>query len=260
MCLSYNSRYDKLIYLYQYNSLKINSSTNLLWLQGCHETEAESRKSFNSQIQYTNLGMGPGESLNITPSPKIETDFFLSDPDFATLDKYPFQGTEYDIQEPETNISERNDMVTQLPNHLSFASPGDKVSGDELNEIYAADKVQHLYHDVVTPTTKSHPKWEKKLKFASKTHNNQLKKWCRWTDQEDMILNDAVANEGQQNWKFIAQKYFAGKRKGIQCKNRWRKVSLTSLFPVFEDFLNTGDDKMCIMYIAAPSLLTVHST
>jgi len=54
--------------------------------------------------------------------------------------------------------------------------------------------------------------------------NEGQKKWSRWSKDEDQILRLAVAAEGQQAWKRIAEKYFHGTRKGIQCKNRWRKA------------------------------------
>ena len=52
------------------------------------------------------------------------------------------------------------------------------------------------------------------------------KKWARWTIEEDELLKFAVSLEGLQNWKVIGDKYFMGTKKAVQCKNRWRKVSL----------------------------------
>jgi hypothetical protein len=51
-----------------------------------------------------------------------------------------------------------------------------------------------------------------------------VKRWARWTAQEDQLLENAVAMEGVDNWILISAKYFNGSRNEVQIKNRWKKT------------------------------------
>lgn len=51
-----------------------------------------------------------------------------------------------------------------------------------------------------------------------------VKRWARWTAEEDQLLENAVAMEGIENWILISAKYFNGSRNEVQIKNRWRKT------------------------------------
>jgi hypothetical protein len=51
-----------------------------------------------------------------------------------------------------------------------------------------------------------------------------VKRWARWTAQEDQLLENAVAMEGIDNWILISAKYFNGSRNEVQIKNRWKKT------------------------------------
>lgn len=51
-----------------------------------------------------------------------------------------------------------------------------------------------------------------------------VKRWARWTAEEDQLLQSAVAIEGIENWMLISAKYFNGSRNEIQIKNRWKKI------------------------------------
>jgi hypothetical protein len=53
----------------------------------------------------------------------------------------------------------------------------------------------------------------------------QPKKWVRWSDHEDQILNRAVEQYGENNFRHISEQIFHGSRTEVQCKNRWKKVS-----------------------------------
>ena len=52
------------------------------------------------------------------------------------------------------------------------------------------------------------------------------RKFQRWSDEEDEILQEAVEAAGNPpyNWKRIASKHFANRRSPLQCKTRWTKV------------------------------------
>jgi hypothetical protein len=59
------------------------------------------------------------------------------------------------------------------------------------------------------------------------------RKYARWTDDEDDTLREAILKYNgppPYNWKRISRKYFKGIRSDVQCKNRWKKVSLPMLF------------------------------
>lgn len=51
-----------------------------------------------------------------------------------------------------------------------------------------------------------------------------VKRWARWTAEEDQLLENAVAMEGMDNWILISAKYFNGSRNEVQIKNRWKKT------------------------------------
>ena len=55
----------------------------------------------------------------------------------------------------------------------------------------------------------------------------QAKRFQRWSEEEDLILQNGVAAEGDapHNWKRIAKKYFNNLRTANQCKSRWTKVN-----------------------------------
>jgi hypothetical protein len=61
----------------------------------------------------------------------------------------------------------------------------------------------------------------------------QNRKYARWTEDEDDTLREAIVKYNgppPYNWKRISRKYFKGLRSDVQCKNRWKKVSQSSLF------------------------------
>lgn len=51
------------------------------------------------------------------------------------------------------------------------------------------------------------------------------RKFQRWSEEEDTILQRAIYIEGgaPHNWKKIAKKYFSNVRTALQCKSRWTK-------------------------------------
>jgi hypothetical protein len=58
-----------------------------------------------------------------------------------------------------------------------------------------------------------------------------LKKYTRWTPDEDALLKTAIElerticpRESRINWKKISRVHFLGKRNDFQCKSRWLKV------------------------------------
>jgi hypothetical protein len=54
----------------------------------------------------------------------------------------------------------------------------------------------------------------------------QPKKWVRWSEDEDRILDKAVEQYGENNFRHISEQVFQGTRTEQQCKNRWKKVSV----------------------------------
>lgn len=67
------------------------------------------------------------------------------------------------------------------------------------------------------------------LKLASMKVVDQpdVKKWSRWTTDEDSCLRKAINQEGGEekcDWRYISLQYFHGNRNETQCRNRWKKV------------------------------------
>jgi hypothetical protein len=58
----------------------------------------------------------------------------------------------------------------------------------------------------------------------------QPKKWVRWSEDEDRILDKAVEQYGENNFRQISEQVFQGTRTEQQCKNRWKKVSVIMHF------------------------------
>jgi hypothetical protein len=63
-----------------------------------------------------------------------------------------------------------------------------------------------------------------------------LKKYTRWTPDEDALLKTAIElerticpRESRINWKKISRVHFLGKRNDFQCKSRWLKALCPSI-------------------------------
>jgi len=54
--------------------------------------------------------------------------------------------------------------------------------------------------------------------------SSEVKRWARWSSEEDQLLQTAVSVEGVDNWILISVKYFHGSRSDVQIKNRWKKI------------------------------------
>mmetsp|Transcript_33929 Transcript_33929/g.59140 ORF Transcript_33929/g.59140 Transcript_33929/m.59140 type:complete len:252 (+) Transcript_33929:4732-5487(+) len=66
------------------------------------------------------------------------------------------------------------------------------------------------------------PEPDKQNSAFSRPQPTQLKRGKRWDEYEDMLLHDAVKQQGAKNWRAIAS-HVPG-RTPVQCLHRWSKI------------------------------------